>query len=387
MIRLVLFLSLLAAFPPLATDMYLPAIPTLVRIWDQPLSMVNLTLVLFFVVYCIFILIYGPLSDKYGRRPPLMSGILIYIFSCFLCAASFNVYFLIIARMLQAAGAASASSIALAIAKDRLPSHKREKVLSYIAVIIALAPMLAPMIGSLVMVWFSWQWIFILQAVWGIIALSGVFFMEESNLNPADISFRELTTGFSRILRNRNFSFLMACFSILSLPLFAFIASSSFIYITCFNVSETGFAVYFGMNAIFLMAGSYTCARFGSRIGTIRMITLGILGGIAGGILLLFKIASGPMQIMIPMAIISFAFGMSRPPSNNLMLEQVSKNTGTASSLMIFSYFITGAVSMAVVSLEWPDKVFYLGALASLGGVTAFILWHYVKSERIIDVQ
>lgn len=387
MIRLVLFLSLLAAFPPLATDMYLPAIPTLVKIWDKPLYLVNLTLVLFFAFYCIFILVYGPLSDKYGRRPPLMVGILIYIVSCFLCAASFNVYFLIAARILQAAGAASAASIALAIAKDRLPRHKREKVLSYIAVIIALAPMLSPMMGSLVMLRFSWQWIFILQAFFGIIAFAGVFFMEESNQDRQDVSFKELTKGFSQILKNRNFSCLMVCFSILSLPLFAFIASSSFIYITCFNASETDFAVYFGMNAIFLMSGSFTCARFGSRIGTIRMINTGILGGIAGGILLLLKIASGPMQLMIPMAIISFAFGMSRPPSNNLMLEQVSKNTGTASSLMIFSYFICGAVSMAVVSLEWPDKVFYLGALASLGGLTAFILWNFIKPNLVVDCQ
>ncbi|MFA6010237.1 MAG: MFS transporter, partial [Desulfobacteraceae bacterium] len=151
MIRLILLLSLLASFPPLATDMYLPAIPYLTELWHLPLSVVNLTLVLFFVTYCVFLLIYGPLSDRFGRRPPLLMGIVIYIGASFLCAMANSVEMLIAARILQAAGAAAASSICLAIAKDRLPAKQRQVVLGYIAVIMALAPMISPMIGSLIM--------------------------------------------------------------------------------------------------------------------------------------------------------------------------------------------------------------------------------------------
>ncbi|MGE4519141.1 MAG: multidrug effflux MFS transporter [Desulfobacteraceae bacterium] len=387
MIRLILLLSLLTAFPPLATDMYLPALPTLAKIWNQPVYLINLTLVIFFAVYCIFILIYGPLSDKYGRKPPLLSGIAVYIISCFLCAASFNVYMLIFSRILQAAGAASAATIALAIAKDRFPPNKRERVLSYIAVIIALAPMLAPMIGSLVLIFFNWRWIFIIQAVFGIISFIFVFLMKESNLNKKDVSAKELTKGFGKVLKNKNFTFLIVCFSMLCLPIFAFIAASSFIYINVFKISETMFSVFFGINAVAVMAGSMTCARFGYKIGTSRLINIGILGGVSGGILMLLKVFEGPFQFTVPMAVISYTFGLSRPPSNNLILEQVTEDTGTASSLMIFSYFILGAVSMAVVSFGWPDKIIYIGSLASLCGLISFILWCFIKPYIVFDLK
>ncbi|MDY0132632.1 MAG: multidrug effflux MFS transporter [Desulforegulaceae bacterium] len=385
MIRLMLLLSLLTAFPPLSTAMYLPAIPTLVRIWDKPLYLVNLTLVIFFAVYCVFILIYGPLSDKYGRKPPLIAGITIYIFSCFLCALSINVYMLIFARVFQAAGAASAATIALAIAKDRFPPNQREKVLSYIGVIIALAPMLSPMVGSLILIYFKWRWIFIVQAFFGIISIFFVSFMAESNLDKKDVSIRQLTKGFKNTLKNKNFTSLVICFSMLSLPIFAFTAASSFIYINIFNIKETMFSLYFGINAVCLMAGSLTCARLGYKIGTFRLINLGILGGILGGILMLLKLFEGPLQFLIPMAVISYTFGLSRPPANNLILEQVTQDTGTASSLMIFSYFILGAISMAVVSLEWQSKITYIGSLATLCGLFSFILWCFIKPQIIAN--
>jgi DHA1 family bicyclomycin/chloramphenicol resistance-like MFS transporter len=292
---------------------------------------------------------------------------------------------LIFARILQAAGAASAATIALAIAKDRFPPNKRERVLSYIAVIIALAPMLAPMVGSLVLIFFNWRWIFIVQALFGIISFVFVFFMKESNHNKKDVSAKELTKGFGKVLKNRNFSFLIVCFSMLCLPIFAFIAASSFIYINVFKISETMFSLYFGINAVAVMAGSMTCARFGYKIGTSRLINIGILGGVSGGILMLLKIFEGPFQFTIPMAVIAYTFGLSRPPSNNLILEQVTEDTGTASSLMIFSYFILGAISMAIVSLGWPDKIMYIGSLASLCGLVSYILWCYIRPHIVFE--
>jgi DHA1 family bicyclomycin/chloramphenicol resistance-like MFS transporter len=153
--RPLLLLALLAAFPPLSTDMYLPAIPLLQQSWQQPLSIVNLTLVGFFVSYCVFLLFYGPLSDRFGRRPLLLVGIGIFILACLLCALADNVFSLIVFRVLQAAGAASASALALAISKDVYDVHEREHILAYIAVIMALAPLLAPVFGGWVLTWFS----------------------------------------------------------------------------------------------------------------------------------------------------------------------------------------------------------------------------------------
>ncbi len=134
-IRFVLLLALLTAFPPLATDMYLPAIPHLMEIWGHPLSTVNLTLILFFVTYCISLLFYGPLSDRLGRKPPLISGLILFIVASLLCAFSTNIWMLATARVVQGMGAGAASSISLAMARDRLESSAREKVLSQVSVV------------------------------------------------------------------------------------------------------------------------------------------------------------------------------------------------------------------------------------------------------------
>lgn len=384
MIPLILLLALLAAFPPLATDMYLPAIPYFVSAWKLPLSVVNLTLVLFFVTYCVFLLIYGPLSDRFGRKPPLLTGIAVYIGASLLCSFSAGITMLIAARVLQAAGAASASAISLAITKDRLETKQRQAVLGYIAVIMALAPMIAPMIGSLIMTRFTWPWIFRVQALLGLVSFIGVYAMAESHTERTPAPFSEILAPYGRILKNGRFLGVVSCTSFIGLPHFAFIAGSSTIYITGFHLSEGGFAVYFASNALCLMAGSMLCARLGHRIGAHRMMTIGYLGMVIGGALMYSKLIPGPLGLAVPMGIVSFTGGLSRPPSNNLALEQVPRDAGTASSAMVFCYFILGALSMAAVSLEWTDKVRFISILSMASGAVSLSLWTPLRSRLTV---
>ncbi len=158
-------LALLTAFPPLSTDMILPAIPSLAETWGVSLSVINLILVCFFVTYGFFLLFYGPISDRLGRRRPLLFGLAVYIVASLLCAFASSASVLIGLRILQAAGAAASSSISMAITKDIFSGQERERILAYIAVIMALAPMLAPVIGGWVLADFSWHWIFFVQAL------------------------------------------------------------------------------------------------------------------------------------------------------------------------------------------------------------------------------
>jgi len=384
-IRFVLLLALLTAFPPLATDMYLPAIPHLVENWEHSLAIVNLTLVLFFVTYCISLLFYGPLSDRFGRKPPLISGILLFIAASLLCAFSVNIWMLIAARIIQGMGAGAASSISLAMARDRLESGARERVLSQVSVIMAVAPMVSPMIGSLIMEYLSWPWVFIAQGVMGVVALVGVLATSESHVGDTDESLLKLLQKYARVFSNRPFMGMVFCNAVISLPLFAFIAGSSSLYIRTFGLGESTFAVFFGANAFCFMSGSMTCMRFGRKLGTLTMISAGYAGIVLGGIMMLSNDFSGPLQFAIPMGIITFSLGLSRPPSNNLSLEQVTKDVGTASSVMVFSYFMCGAISMALVSLEWEDKLFYIGWLSLASGVVGFSSWLLLKRHlRIV---
>ncbi|MFO7495705.1 MAG: MFS transporter, partial [Desulfobacterales bacterium] len=225
--RLLLLLSLLSAFPPLATDMYLPAIPLLVQRWHQPLAVVNLTLIGFFVGYCGFLLIYGPLSDRFGRRRPLLVGIAIFILASLLCALSDNVVSLIVFRVLQAAGAASASVLALAISKDVYGGHERERILAWIGVIMALAPMLGPVFGGWIMTWFSWRWVFVTQASVALVAWVGVLWMPETLQTPTSTGARQSAASYLELLGNRRYIGFALMMAIVVLPHFVFIAVSS----------------------------------------------------------------------------------------------------------------------------------------------------------------
>ncbi len=381
MTKFVLLLALLTAFPPLATDMYLPAIPFLVKVWNRPLAIVNLTLVLFFVTYCISLLIYGPLSDRFGRKPPLIFGLLLFIVASLLCAFSGTISMLIGARVLQGMGAGAASSISMAMARDRLESGVRERVLSQVSVIMAIAPMVSPLLGSIILQYSSWAWIFICQGVLGGVALLGVMMTPESHpgkkAEPASL----LLQSYGRILANYRLMGIVACNAVTALPLFSFIAGSSSIYITTFQMKETLFALFFGANACCFMAGSMTCMRFGKKIGTLRMVTAGYTGVALGGLLMLLGLWDGSWQFALPMGLITFSLGLSRPPSNNLALEQVRQDAGTASSTMVFSYFLCGALAMLVVSLEWPNKINYMAILATCSGLFSLVLWLFLKKH------
>ena len=379
MIGFVLLLALLSAFPPLATDMYLPALPQLQIQWGAALSTINLTLVLFFVVYCFSLLIYGPLSDRFGRKPPLLWGIGIYVMGSLCCAVSQGVVVLILARIVQAFGAGAGSSIAMAMIKDRLEGKKREEVLGYLSVIIALAPMAAPMVGSLILEYGSWHGIFLAQAGMGLVAMAGVLFTRETLETPVATPVKYLVKNYVHTLKNRRFLGVVLCSSMAGLPLFSFIAASSAIYISGHGLSETRFALFFGGNALAFMTGAGVCTRLTRRVESRRLISWGF-GGIAlGGGLMVFNPFSGPWALALPMAMITFFLGMSRPPTHSVALEQVSQYAGAASSILIFVYFILGALAMGLVSLEGWASPATIGLLALVPGSFIWGSWQRIS--------
>lgn len=371
-------LVLLSAFPPLATDMYLPAIPLLQKNWNQPLSVVNLTLVGFFISYCFFLLIYGPISDRIGRKPPLLAGIALFIVASLLCALSNNVTALIISRVLQAAGAAAAATLCMAMTKDIYCSEERVRVLAWMGVIMPLAPAVAPILGGWLMVWVSWHWIFVCQAAVALVALIGVLRTEESLKEKTTTSLLETVKSYLDLFHNRRYMAYALMVSLIVLPHFAFIAGSSDIYITRFGLSEQTFGYLFAINAIAFMAGSLLCTRLLHHMTAGKVMTLGFCGVLLGGLIMLLKIFPDPWSLTIPMSIVTFSLGLSRPPSNNLVLEQVSRNAGAASSLLVFFFFILGAFAMWMISFDWSDKVQVIGLLATTVGVVMLCLWSFI---------
>jgi DHA1 family bicyclomycin/chloramphenicol resistance-like MFS transporter len=376
MVRTVFLLALLTAFPPLSTDMYIPAIPHLKTLWNQPLVVVNLTLICFFLTYCLFMLIYGPISDRFGRRRPLLAGITIFIVASLMCALADSIYTLIAARIFQASGAAAASALSLAMCKDLFnDARQRERVMAYIAIIIALAPMLAPIIGGWVIHYLSWRWVFVFQASLAVIAWCGVQRMAEPLQRFERVSATEAVKVYFRLFHNRRYAGLMLAMSLLTLPFFGFIAASSEIYITRFGMDERQFGYLFGFNALALMFGPIVFSRLVRSFSSRALLTAAFAGILASGLIMACVPHHSPWSLTLPMWGLSFFLGMSRPPSNNLILEQVDRDVGAASALVIFTFMTVGAFSMGLISLPWPDKIMVIGVMGSLVGAATLAFW------------
>ena len=373
--KLIVLLALLAAFPPLSTDMYLASIPLLVERWHQSLATVNLTLVCFFASYCVFLLLYGPLSDRFGRRPPLIAGVGLYVAACVFCAAAGNITVMIVARAAQGAGAAAASAMAFAICKDRFEGHLRQRIFVQLGIIVSAAPMAAPIIGSWAIRLCSWRLVFVIQALLGCIALLGVLRMSESLARPSNASFSEVAGSYLRLFGNPPYILLAVTFAVTGLPLFAFIAGSSDIYITRLGYNAQQFGYFFGINAAAFLVAPVVFTRMIRRFSVIPLLTLAFAGMLVSAAVMLFPWIPAPWRIAVPMWLLTFCFSFSRPPGNNLILEQVDSDIGAASSFMVFVYFIAGAFAMWIISLQWEDKISVLGWLGAIASGTTILAW------------
>lgn len=382
---IILLLALLSAFPPLATDMYLPALPLLQQEWQVPLVQINLTLVIFFMTYCGFLLIYGPLSDRYGRKPPLLFGVMLFILSCLVCALSQNAGMMILGRTLQGAGAAAASAIVFAISKDRFTGQQRQRVFIHIGVIVATAPMIAPILGGWIIKLFSWQWIFMLQTVLGTIALIGVCLMDESLQPENPPSFGQVASSYLRLLRNSRYFSLLVTVSFTCVPVFAFIGGSSDLYITRFGYDERQFGYFFGFNSLAFVLAPLTFSHLARRYTITQLMPCAFIGMLCSSLLLLCPWIPNPWRLTVPMFLLTFSFSFCRPAGNNLILEQVDRDTGAASSLMVFFYFMTGALSMWFFSLDWSDKVVMLGRMGVVSVSCTLLLWQVVKRRVRVE--
>lgn len=381
-----ILLSLLAAFPPLSTDMYLPAIPTLQEIWAIPLAQANLSLVIFFVAFSVCLLIHGPLSDRFGRRPVLIGGILIFILGSGLCALADSISVLVAARAIQASGAAAASALALALSKDLYDGVQRQKILASIGVIMAFCPMLAPTLGGLMLQFGSWRWIFVSQGALALVALYGVLRLKEPLTEFTSGGVFAVAGRYAQVFKNGRFTVMALAFACMVFPHFGFIGGSPDIFITGFGLSEQTFGIYFGLNAFGFMLGSLACTRFGGGIKPTHILYGSLCAIFLGAILLIALGGTSPLAVTIPMLCITFSVGFSRPVGNNMILEQVDKDIGAASAVMTFEMFMVGALSMELIALEWTSKVDVLGTLGVIGAIiplTALLLmrWHTKRSR------
>jgi len=371
----IVFLSLIGATPPLATDMYLAAIPRIAAEWNVHVAEVNLSLVLWFAAFSLSLLIFGPLSDRFGRRPVLLFGLGLFVVSSFLCGLSVDPVSLIIFRIIQGIGAAAPSSMVMAICRDKYDGRERQRALAYIGVILAVAPMIAPSIGTMLLHLGSWRLIFFTQA--GMVAITTIIALgyEETAKERINGSIPFLFSRYKSLIHNREYAAATTIMGLSIAPFYGFIAVSPVIYIKVFGLSEAYFSILFGMNAVCAMAGSFVSAKISIKASQAKMMTVGFTGAFAGGLGVLLLGHMGYQFFAAGMFTFAFFTGFNRPVSSSLVLEQVKTDIGSASSFMVFYQFMTGAVCMWLVTMPHKDPLRFYGILITSITLTVLLVW------------
>lgn len=381
---LLIILAFISAFPPLSTDLYIPALPQMVEILQTTPARVNLTLSLFFGFFGFGILVWGPLSDKYGRKPILYWGLVIYIISSFCCAISANYIQLIIARVFQAIGGGAATAVSTALVKDLFTGVKRERVLAMVMALVIIAPVVAPMLGALLLKIASWRAIFYTLGGFGCFSLLIVIPLAE----PLEIRYegsaiRSLGRLFI-VMKNPGFSSLLVIFSITAMPMMAFIAASSYVYIQGFGLNEQTFSFFFAANAVCAMIGPIIYLTLSRWVSPSAIITACYAGLMLSGAMVMALGHFSPYYFALTVMPATLSATVMRPPSANLMLEQQQGDTGSASSLINFFGMIMGSAGMIMVTMGSWDMVVFIGTMQLAVGVIGLCSWVAVKNRQFI---
>jgi MFS transporter, DHA1 family, multidrug resistance protein len=377
---LIIFLAALTAFPALSTDLYLPALPGMTVYFHVPEYQTNLTLILFFIVYAASMLVWGPFSDRYGRRPILLVGLTCYMVAGVLCAVSANIFQLMAFRILQALGTGAASATATAIVKDVYHGRRREVILAVIQTMTVLSPAVAPVVGALILRFTSWRGAFVAQAILGLLVLAGSIVYRETVVerltgNPLS-SLRRL----GAVARNRTFILLVVNFSLLGVATMAFISGSSYVYQETFGVSGQIYSLFFAIFAVSAATGAQLYVWLSRRFDRNGIITVCFAVSAVSGLLVLLLGARGPWAFILTFLPMPITFSCQRPWAAYLMLSQHEGDAGSVSGVMSAAHMAIASTGVVIVSLNLWGRVELIGALIlglsllSLGMWLAFAL-------------
>ncbi|MGR4999841.1 multidrug effflux MFS transporter [Vibrio celticus] len=378
------FLVIISAFPPLTIDLYLPALPQMVEVFNTDRSMVNLTLSSYFVTYAIGLLFWGPLSEKFGRKPILLIGLAGYMVASILCAMTNSIEQLIGARVFQAFAGSAITVIATAIVKDLYDGREREKIMATIMSLVIIAPMVAPVFGAFLLKIASWRMMFVTLAIFGAFASVLACCYRETLESKYQGSMFRSWGRMGVVMKNRSFLKLLVIFSIIPMALMGFLAAGSYIYIDHFGLTEQQFSYAFAFNAL--------CASFGPTIYmklSYRMPVQKVISGCFALLALagIFTLTIGDLSPWFFMFIAAPATLMAiimRVPGTNLMLNQQDHDTGSAVALIQFFSMICGSLGMVLVSIRPESLIENLGFIQLSIGTLGGLMWLMVRNKEFV---
>ena len=387
--KLALVLGLLSAVGPFAIDMYLPALPAIGQTLGADSASVQMTLTAFFVAIGVGQMLYGPVADMVGRKPPLYFGLALFAACSVGCALTSDIHLLIVLRFFQGMGAAAGMVIPRAIVRDLHTGTEAAKLMSLLMLVFSVSPILAPLTGSAVIALTSWRgvfWAVTIAAMAGIVMMATVLDETRPAEDRVDSSFGSALAGYWLLLRDRHFMGLIFIGSFAISGFFIYLANSPFVLIGHYGLTPTQYSLAFALNAASFIGSSQFCGKLGERFGMVPVVKFAAVAcAIAVTALLAYFLAGGDqLAVLITGYLIASAFmGLVIPITSVLSLEEHGEIAGTASALLGTIQMVTGAVLMAVSGpyIQGRPLAMVIGMFA--GAATALLLtWLTLGGER-----
>ncbi|OED45770.1 hypothetical protein ACH42_04730 [Endozoicomonas sp. (ex Bugula neritina AB1)] len=383
---LVLTLGALTALGPMAIDLYLPALPAIAKDMGEPLSQIQYSLSAYTIAFAISQLLYGPLSDRFGRRVIMFPGIVGYIITNFLAAFCTDATQLILVRVLQAMSAGAIMVTIPAMIRDLFPREQVARMLSSILLVMTVAPLIAPLLGGQMLKYFGWQSLFILLGSLGFLSMILAWAKVKETLtkeNRLIVPPAQLATNYMNVIRNREAMGCILCHSFFFGGMFAFIAGSPFVYIELFEVPPEEYGLLFGANILAMAIANMINMRL---IGHVQLFTIFragcMLAAVAACVVLFSAITgtAGLAGIMMPIIIYIACIGFTGPNSNALALAHFPKSAGTANALAGALRFTVGGIAAALVGVLHDGTVIPMAAVMALCGGLSMLSLLLVKN-------
>jgi len=368
-VTLILILGALSTISPFSIDMYLPGFPAIAEDLDTTIAVVQLSLTSYFIGIAAGQLLYGPLLDRFGRKKPLYAGLTIYIIASLGCALTDSADALILVRFLQAVGGCSGMVAAQALVRDLFPLDKTAQAFSWITLVIAISPMIAPAVGSYVAVAFGWQAIFIILAGLALLLIAGIYFSLPDGKGPdksLSLLPKPVVKNFLTVIKQPQFLVYTLAGGIATAAPFAYIAGSADVFMNYYGVGEKEYGFIFAFIAFFIIGSTqlnhFLLRRFSSeQIIRATLIYQSIMAIMLVGGLLFFSL--GKYELIILTALFLGGQGLTNPNASALALAPFSKHVGSAASLAGSFRMGMGGLVSALVS------VFHNGTAIPMTGV------------------